>query len=82
MKLGITKKSPRVMKQVFKLHHRGFRIMKLAIGLHHGYLNSEQEVSWVVMLIIGFYCKYLKVIKFMMELHHGSSKGNEANVET
>ena len=43
--LGLYHKSPRVMIPKFGLLHGSPRMVKLEVELHHGYLDSEQEVS-------------------------------------
>ena len=40
-----------------------------------------KRYSRIVKLMIGLHHKNLKVVKFLMELHHGSSKRDEANVQ-
>ena len=42
----MTKMNPRVVEQVFGLHYRNLKVVKLVVGLYHENTGSNQEESW------------------------------------
>ena len=42
----MTKKSSKVMEQVYGLHYKSSEVIKLVIGLHCECLGNIQEVYW------------------------------------
>ena len=63
------------------LYHGSPKVVKLEVGLHQGCYIREHDVSRVVKLVIGLHHQRCKKVKFMMELHHESSKECEASVK-
>ena len=55
-------------------------MVKLEVGLHRGGYIREVRCSGVVKLVMGLHHQRYEKVKFMMELHHGSSKECEASV--
>ena len=62
------------------LHYGSPTVVKLEVGLHQGDYIREHEGPGVVELVMGFTTKKYKKVKFMMELHQGSSKECEASI--
>ena len=55
-------------------------MVKLVHRLHHGCLGGDHGCPGVVKLVMGLHHQRYEKVKFMMELHHGSSKECEASV--
>ena len=43
------------MKLVMGLHRGSLGVVKLEVGLHQGCFIREQEVSWMVKLVMGLH---------------------------
>ena len=41
----VTKRCLKMVKEVVGLYHRSLRVVKLEVGLHHGYSDSDQKMS-------------------------------------
>ena len=78
--LGGDHRSPEVVKLVMELHYGSPMAVKLEVGLHQGCYIREHEVSRGGGTSKGLHYQRCKKVKFMMELHHRSSKECEASV--
>ena len=62
------------------LNHGSPMVVKLEVGLYQGGYIREHESLGVVELVMGLHHQKYEMVKFMMELHHGSSKECEASI--
>ena len=70
----------RVVELVMELHYGSSTVVKLEFGLHQRCYIREHEVSRGGKASNGASPPKMQKVKFMMELHHGSSKEHEASV--
>ena len=70
-----------MVELVHGLHHKSPKVVKLVHRLHHGCHGGDHGCPEVVKLVMGLYHQRYEKMKFMMELHHGSSKECGASVE-
>ena len=71
---------PVVVKLVMGLHRGSPMVAKLEVGLPQGGYIKRHEVFRGGEASVGLHHQRYKKVKFMMELHHGSSKECGASV--
>ena len=78
--LGNDHRSPGVVELEMKLHHGSPRVVKLVMRFTKDVTFGRKRYPRVVELVIELHHKRCKKVKFMVELHHGSSKECQASV--